>query len=198
MSARDTHCTAFGIHPVPANLSKREFERKCEALVESLLATPVAQRNFLKFDIIFQNEQLKEHITALEIPEPRPIVCLRVEYETEDSWAECHRDPDYMKALDAGKSWGFHDDACIFSAAKVSKGHPNAPRDSNVVVGIIKAPGHMSATEFQQRLEGLIDAVYGAKKPAIKWHLYVQNMNAEEHLQAAGYPPVSAGPSYFG
>ncbi|KAJ7206256.1 hypothetical protein GGX14DRAFT_643187 [Mycena pura] len=40
MSVTTNYCTAFGIHPVPANMSKKEFEAKCEALVESFLALP--------------------------------------------------------------------------------------------------------------------------------------------------------------
>jgi hypothetical protein len=51
MSVRKDYCTAFGIHPIPANIPKKDFEAKCEALVESFLALPVTQRNFLKFDI---------------------------------------------------------------------------------------------------------------------------------------------------
>jgi hypothetical protein len=188
MSVRKDYCTAFGIHPIPANILKKDFEAKCEALVESFLALPVAQRNFLKFDIIFQNDQLKDHIMALGFPEPQPIVCLRCEYETEANWAECLRDPDFVKAMDAGQSWGFHDGACIFSADLVNKLDSGVPRDRNVSIGILKVPAHMSYTSFYQKIEALIDGIFDSTKPSLTTTMYVQNQNAEEHLQAAGYP----------
>lgn len=53
MSVSKTYCTAFGIHPVPANTTLEDFQAKCEALVESFVALPVAQQNFLKFDIVY-------------------------------------------------------------------------------------------------------------------------------------------------
>jgi hypothetical protein len=53
MSVSKPYCTAFGIHPVPANTTLENFQAKCEALVESFLALPVAKQNFLKFDIVY-------------------------------------------------------------------------------------------------------------------------------------------------
>ncbi|KAJ7206262.1 hypothetical protein GGX14DRAFT_457460 [Mycena pura] len=189
MSVPTKHCTAFGIHPVPANMSKKDFEAKCEALVESFLALPVAHRNLLKFDIIFQNDHMSDFFKSLGLPEPQPVVCLRCEYETEANWAECLRDPEYVKAMDAGKSWGFHDGSCIFSADVVSKRERDIPRDRNVAIGILKVPAHISPMEFSKKTEALIDAVFDLRKPNCSVTTYVQNMNAEEHLQAAGYPP---------
>ncbi|KAJ6603544.1 hypothetical protein DFH09DRAFT_1124569, partial [Mycena vulgaris] len=142
---------------------------------------PVAQRNFLKFDIIFQNDQLKDHILALGFPEPQPTVCLRCEYE-------CLRDPDFVKAMDAGRSWGFHDGACIFSADLAHKLNSGIPRDRNVAIGIFKVPAHMSYTSFHQKMEALIDGIFDSTKPSLTSTMYVQNQNAEEHLQSAGYP----------
>ncbi|KAJ7774400.1 hypothetical protein B0H14DRAFT_2632044 [Mycena olivaceomarginata] len=52
MSVSKTYCTVFGTHPVPANTTGEDFQAKCEALVESFLVLPVAQQNFLKFDIV--------------------------------------------------------------------------------------------------------------------------------------------------
>ncbi|KAJ7913710.1 hypothetical protein B0H13DRAFT_2326098 [Mycena leptocephala] len=158
-----------------------------EALVESFLALPVAQRNFLKFDIIFQNDQLKDHIMALGFPEPQPTVCLRCEYETEANWVECLKDPDFVKAMDAERSWGFRDGACIFSADLVNKLDSGVPRDRNVACGIFMVPAHMSYTSFQQRMEALIDGVFDLTAPSLSSNMYVQNQKVEEHLQAAGY-----------
>ncbi|KAF8188479.1 hypothetical protein K438DRAFT_1833619 [Mycena galopus ATCC 62051] len=189
MSVSKTYCTAFGIHPVPANITKEDFQAKCEALVESFLALPVAQKNFLKFDILFQNDQVKSHITSLGFPEPQPCVCLRCYYETDANWAACLQDPDFINAMAAGQSWGFHDGACIFSTDSVTKLDSSISSDTNVVVGIFKVPMQQTASTFRQKLDTFIDAVLDLKKPTMNLTMLVQNLNAEQNLQAAGYPP---------
>ncbi|KAJ7212658.1 hypothetical protein GGX14DRAFT_446783 [Mycena pura] len=191
MSVVKEHCTAFGIHPIPATIAKEDFEAKCEALVESFLELPVAQRNFLRFDILTQNDQIADLVTSLGLPEPQPVVCLRCEYETDANWAECLRDPDFVKAMEAGRSWGFHESACIFSADVVTKLESDATRDRNVVVAILRVPAHMSPAEFRGKIDALLDGIHELRKPsAIRSTMYVQNLNAEEHLQAAGFPPA--------
>jgi len=101
---------------------------------------------------------------------------------------QCLRDPDLVKAMDAGRSWGFHDGACIFSADLVNKLDSGVPCDRNVAIGIFQVPAHMSYTSFHQKMEALIDGVLDSTKPSLTSTMYVQNQNAEEHLQAAGYP----------
>ncbi|KAJ7909741.1 hypothetical protein B0H13DRAFT_2330087 [Mycena leptocephala] len=181
MSVSKTYCTAFGIHPVPANTTLEDFQAKCEALVESFVALPVAQQNFLKFDILFQNDQVKSYTTSLGFPEPQPCVCLRCYYE-------CLQDPDFINAMAAGRSWGFYDSACIFSADSVTKLDSSVPSDTNVVISIIKIPVQQTASIFRQKLDTLIDAVIDLKKPKMNVTMLVQNLNAEQNLQAAGYP----------
>src|ERR1700761_6283769 len=79
--------------------------------------------------------------------------------------SQCLRDPEYVKAMDAGKSWGFHDGSCIFSADVVSKRERDIPRDRNVAIGILKVPAHVSPMEFSKKTEALIDAVFELRKP---------------------------------
>jgi hypothetical protein len=45
-------CLAIGIHRAPPHLSPKEFESRTEALVDSIIQLPIAQKNFLKFDIV--------------------------------------------------------------------------------------------------------------------------------------------------
>ncbi|KAF8147051.1 hypothetical protein K438DRAFT_1780371 [Mycena galopus ATCC 62051] len=188
MSVSKTYCTAFGIHPVPANTTLEDFQAKCEALVESFLALPVAKQNFLKFDILFQNDQVKIYTKSLGFPEPQPCVCLRCYYETDANWAACLQDPDFINAMAAGRAWGFYDGACIFSADSVTILDSSVPSDTNVVISIIKMPVQQTASIFREKLEALIDAVIDLKKPKINVTMLVQNLNAEKNLQAAGYP----------
>ncbi|KAJ6468809.1 hypothetical protein C8R45DRAFT_1017629 [Mycena sanguinolenta] len=188
MSVSKTYCTAFGIHPVPNNTTKEDFQAKCEALVESFLALPVAKENFIQFDILFQNDQVKNHITSLGFPEPQSCVCLRCYYETDANWAACLQDPDFMNAMAAGKSWGFYDGACIFSADAVTKLDSSVPADTNVVIGIFKIPEAQTASVFRQKLHALTDTIVNLKNPTMNVAMLHQNLNAEQNLQAAGYP----------
>ncbi|KAJ7796461.1 hypothetical protein B0H14DRAFT_2915228 [Mycena olivaceomarginata] len=181
MSVSKTYCTAFGIHPVPANTTTEDFQAKCEALVESFLALPVAQQNFLKFDIVCES-----YTTSLGFPEPQPCVCLRCYYETDANWAACLQDPDFINTMAAGRSWGFYDGACIFSADSVTVLDSKVSPDTNVVIGIFKNPVQQDAS---QKLDTLIDTVLDLKKPTVNVTMLTQNLNAEENLQAAGYPP---------
>ncbi|KAJ7829857.1 hypothetical protein B0H14DRAFT_2808659 [Mycena olivaceomarginata] len=178
MSVSKTYCTAFGIHPVPANTTTEDFQAKCEALVESFLALPVAQQNFLKFDILFQNHQpeVKSYTTSLGFPEPQPCVCLRCYYETDANWAACLQDPDFINAMAAGRSWGFYDGACIFSADSVTVLDSKFSPDTNVVIGIFKIPVRQAASIFRQKLDTLIDAVLDLKKPTVNVTMLAQNL----------------------
>jgi hypothetical protein len=51
-SIQKTRFTAIGIHKAPANLPKKDFDAKMDALVNSLVALPVAQQTFLSFDLV--------------------------------------------------------------------------------------------------------------------------------------------------
>jgi hypothetical protein len=89
---------AVGIYKAPANLSKEEFETKITSFVDRMLAVPIAQKNFLKFEIvcpecfildliftcitqIYQNELLNQHMKAFDLPEAPTSVWLTVEFE---------------------------------------------------------------------------------------------------------------------
>lgn len=79
--------------------------------------------------------------------------------------SQCLQDPDFINAMAAGRSWGFYDGACIFSADSVTKLDSSVPSDTNVVISIIKIPVQQTASIFRQKLDTLIDAVIDLKKP---------------------------------
>lgn len=93
---------------------------------------------------------------------------------------QCLRDPDMVKAMDAGRSWGFHDGACIFSADLVNKLDSGVPRDRNVAIGIFKVPAHMSYTSFHQKMEALIDGVFDSTKPSLTSTIVCRGLDIPE------------------
>jgi hypothetical protein len=90
---------------------------------------------------------------------------------------QCLRDPDFVKAMDAGRSWGFHDGACIFSADLVNKLDSGVPRDLNVAIGICKVPAHMSYTSLQQKMEALIDGVFDSTTTSLTSNMVCRGLN---------------------
>jgi hypothetical protein len=51
-SVQKSRFTAIGIHKRPANLTKKDFDAKIDALVDSLVALPVVQNNFLILNLV--------------------------------------------------------------------------------------------------------------------------------------------------
>jgi hypothetical protein len=51
-SATKDRFTVIGIHPVPTHMSAQEFRGKVEMNVDAHLARPIAERSFLKYDIV--------------------------------------------------------------------------------------------------------------------------------------------------
>jgi hypothetical protein len=101
-SAAKDRFTVLGIHPAPAHLSKSDFECKIETFLESILALPIAQKYFLKTEIVgpfeifcsidctkgeqfFQTKELAQLEGSSEgssLPEPEPTMCI-IKYEFE-------------------------------------------------------------------------------------------------------------------
>ncbi|KAJ7734210.1 hypothetical protein B0H14DRAFT_2639465 [Mycena olivaceomarginata] len=97
-SHRKDRVAALGIWKAPPNVSKEAFETKITSIVDSLLAIPVAQKNYLKFDMvlslelcstfvqcswvltqILQNGASNQHLKALGLPEAPLSVWLTCE-----------------------------------------------------------------------------------------------------------------------
>ncbi|KAJ7609165.1 hypothetical protein FB45DRAFT_945591, partial [Roridomyces roridus] len=135
MSANKTYCTAFGIHLVPAGTTLQDFEAKCQTLITSLLALPVAQNNYLKFDILTQNDTAKNALSVLGFPAPQPAVYLRAYLATVANWTAIHLDADYMKLLSEAQSWGFQTGASVFLSNLVTK-LEDTILDTNAILGI--------------------------------------------------------------
>ncbi|KAJ7653407.1 hypothetical protein B0H17DRAFT_1338434 [Mycena rosella] len=71
----------IGIYKVPPHLSKGQFETKFEAFMDALFLLPVVNDGLLKYELLFQNATLDEHVQAPELPASRPTVVCRGEWE---------------------------------------------------------------------------------------------------------------------
>ncbi|KAJ7500981.1 hypothetical protein B0H11DRAFT_1993241 [Mycena galericulata] len=183
----------IGIHKAPANLSRTEFEAKVGALGDAIAALPVAQKNLLKLDLIFDNALMDKHMKSVGLPLAPPTVVMSAEYETLDHLAEMLKDPALQNLLKEADDFGFRQNATAFAADIITKvvsaqsAGENA--DTNVVC-IYHRPPHLSEEQFAQKMEGIMDKIIALpiQDRFSSYTLWLQNSAVEKHLQELGYP----------
>ncbi|KAJ7506115.1 hypothetical protein B0H11DRAFT_2220039 [Mycena galericulata] len=94
MSTRKDRARAIGIWKIPSHLSKATFEKKFDAFTDALVALPIGQKHFVKFELMFQNDRLDEHLQALGLPAPEQTVVCIVEGDNWDTLMTARRDKD--------------------------------------------------------------------------------------------------------
>ncbi|KAJ7742941.1 hypothetical protein DFH07DRAFT_1063617 [Mycena maculata] len=190
-SARKDRCFAMGIHKVPAHLSKEEFERQIQALVDALVAVPVVQANLLKVEILLQNNELDSHLKALGFPEPGPTVVCAVEYASEEHFVYIVQNTEVQKLLAGAQEFGYHEEANVFSADVVTKIDTYTPKDRVHIICICKVPPKMSKERFSQKMEAFMDRTLThpmVERNVLKYTMWVQNNIIKDHVQALAFP----------
>jgi hypothetical protein len=96
MSTRKDRVAVVAEWKAPPNVSKETLETEITSLFDSILALPIAQKNYLKLEIvcqlpfdcglmftctgqIFQRELANQHIQGLGLPEALPSVWVMAE-----------------------------------------------------------------------------------------------------------------------
>ncbi|KAJ7607855.1 hypothetical protein FB45DRAFT_1130480 [Roridomyces roridus] len=161
-----------------ANTTLQDFEAKCKALLTSMLVLPVAQNNYLKFDMLTQNDAVKNTLTALGFPAPQPA--------TEANWMAIRQDTDYMKLVTAAQPWGFQTEASVFLSNVVTKLDSGANADTNVIIGIHKAAAGLNQGAFFQALSGVASTLLDLETPTPINVMRLLNGDADA-LAAAGF-----------
>ncbi|KAJ7456017.1 hypothetical protein B0H11DRAFT_2287515 [Mycena galericulata] len=188
-STRKDRCLAFGIHEAPSHISKAEFETKMKGIASALLAVPIARENYLRFDIVLQNDVLDSGLRAQGWPVAPPAVAFIVETETYEHLAQIMSDPEYQRVVAGAAEFGFHTGACYFSATLLTKVDVSGPRDRQHVFWIYKVPRHVSTEEFQKQLEGFSDEIVllpACQKAILNHTIAVPNNLMDAHLNALG------------
>ncbi|KAF7368022.1 hypothetical protein MSAN_00868000 [Mycena sanguinolenta] len=182
------------MHPVPAYVSQQEFKEKVDALVDSLLALPVCERNFINFDILLPNNLLAADMKPSGTSgQPPPGVWFKFECETEDHLTEILRDEQVKKVIAGAKDFGFHDNASLFTAdvtTRVDVVSPS-PKARFHASFVAKIPKDISVDEFHAKLEAAVDSFVELPvcQNNILKHTYLrQNMNIADETRALDYP----------
>ncbi|KAF7358484.1 hypothetical protein MVEN_00898900 [Mycena venus] len=192
-SIQKDRVSVMAIHTTPPHLTQKDFETKLEAFVDSLLAVPAAQKNILKAEMYFQNQELNESFQALGWNVPQRGACvIAYELESQDNIDQIYEDPEFRKVYDGGADIGFHARGCCFTADvvhmhDVSNGTARAER--RYAIGVYKFPSHELLAEFQQRIAGAA-ALAATHKHIVKSSAWVPNQNMENYLREFGRPPT--------
>ncbi|KAJ7860045.1 hypothetical protein B0H13DRAFT_1901217 [Mycena leptocephala] len=178
-SVQKSRFTAIGIHRQPAKVTKKDFDAKINALVDSLVALPVVQKNFLTLNLIFQNNQLDASLNSLAYPEtqgctmaiaeleifqnnqldaslnslayPETQGCTMAiaELESMDHFLEYIRDPAVRKILLEGEQFGFVSAASTCAVEGITRIEKSSLTERPLFVAIHKGPGITSPIQFQ-------------------------------------------------
>ncbi|KAF7342416.1 hypothetical protein MVEN_01830600 [Mycena venus] len=192
--------TVIGIHKAPENLSKQEFDAKVGALCDSLVALPVARKNFLSFDAIFQNSVVDEHMKEFGWGEPQPCVVLVAEFETVQNFTEFFQDATVKKLLTDADDFAFRPASIAFSADAVTRidvprsDYGSTATERKLWVGIYRGPGPAFSphiTQFQENVSATMDEYVAqpvSQKNMLSHKVWMPNDSIAASLQAQGYP----------
>ncbi|KAF7377959.1 hypothetical protein MSAN_00219800 [Mycena sanguinolenta] len=190
--------TLIGIHKAPVNLSKQEFDAKVGEFYDSLAALPAVKKNFLSFDVIFQNSIMDAKHEAHGIPAPQPCVILMATFETVDNFKEYFQDRAAQEFFqNADKDIASPSASIAFSADVVTRiGVPRSEFGSTATerklwVGIYKGPesavpSHI--TQFQKNANATFDdyvALPVCRKNILSHSVWTPNASVDGTFQAA-------------
>ncbi|KAJ7815918.1 hypothetical protein B0H13DRAFT_2137524, partial [Mycena leptocephala] len=176
-SHRTGRMTAMGIHDVPPNYSEEAFEAKWKTLVDSIMALPIAPKNFISFDAIFPNNLATEQLKALGSKPARPTVWITLETEarrTSAHFGEVTSDP--------GIWW--HSYAISFVAEVLTK------------VNVPFPPGgeHGHLIEFVNKTRGLVSRFFELPlaQKLVNYSLWTRNDTNASKRKALGLPDTDS------
>ncbi|KAJ7106671.1 hypothetical protein C8R44DRAFT_885941 [Mycena epipterygia] len=127
ISGHQDFVQGFSIHPVPAHLSKAQFEQKMEALVDALIAVPVFKNNAFGIEMLVQSSTLDTdiqalHVQGLGLPAPHPTVVILVQWKSQGQLQEVMSDAAVKKLIArAIADFSLHVDSCAGAADTVTK-----------------------------------------------------------------------------
>ncbi|KAJ6459993.1 hypothetical protein C8R45DRAFT_1109355 [Mycena sanguinolenta] len=189
--------SAFIVNKVPPHLSKTEFEAKVEALVDKALLLPIVQKNLVKFEMIFQNDLVDEHVGAFGFPPRDPVLFVTLHSETLEQLSEVLAAPEVQKVFDTGKEWGLHAHSSGFSATVATKIDNPAPRDGAHLFCVYNVPRSVSSAEHDKKFVEYIESfveVPVCRKHFVRFEMWQSNNVLDDHIRVFGYS--AAGPTF--
>ncbi|KAF7326714.1 hypothetical protein MSAN_02502300 [Mycena sanguinolenta] len=195
-SYRKDRVFALAICQAPPNLSKEAFEKKVTSIVDTILALPISQKSFLKFELNFQTGLINEHVKALGFPEGSPNVLVTVEYA---AMADLFEFPTVAEGSGlpgcsaGGKNdlYGDHPAVNAFLANVETRLDRPIPKDRARLVCVLKRPENLSEEGFHQAIRGFADKLVSlpiAQRLCVHHSVWMPTSTGDAHMLALGFP----------
>ncbi|KAK7042439.1 hypothetical protein R3P38DRAFT_3390085 [Favolaschia claudopus] len=185
----------IGIYKAPPGLSRNEFNGHIQELGDALARLPVA-KNLLDFNVIFQTDDLEEHMQDLGFPSPPATALANGASENRDNMVAFFRDPAVVQLIHGSEHFGLQAGACAFTADlavhvdKASSTDANSAKRPHGIL-IFKIPGDISEEDYHSGIDSMIEALLStevAKKHLIKHSKWIQNDDFTDELARWKYP----------
>ncbi|KAJ7800902.1 hypothetical protein B0H14DRAFT_2897700 [Mycena olivaceomarginata] len=193
MSARKDRVAVIGMWKAPPNVSKEALETEITSLVDSVLALPVAQKNYLKFEIISQRELANQHIQGLGLPEAPPSVWVMAECASEAHFAELYEDATFAALIEEKHKTLYKDRLtanAFFVDLRTGIDSPITGSRTRVMAAY-RCPDHLSPAEYYTKMEAQLEKIIArpiVKKAFQKYYLWIQNDTLDAKLRELGFP----------
>ncbi|KAK6997018.1 hypothetical protein R3P38DRAFT_3221584 [Favolaschia claudopus] len=190
------HRHAFiGIYTAPTGVSRNEFNGHMTKLMEGAARLP-AVKNLRDLNVIYQTDDLHEHVQQLGLPSPPATALVTHGAETRDDMVKYLRDPSIVQLVHDSDHFGLQAGACAFTAdleVQVDKAAESDKRDATRPHGILifKVPDHLTDETFHAKINSMIEALLAAdvtKKHLIKHSKWIQNDDFTDEIKVWNFP----------
>ncbi|KAJ7366022.1 hypothetical protein DFH08DRAFT_948091 [Mycena albidolilacea] len=202
-------CTVIGLHPVPAHLSTKEFAAKIEVLADYHLSLPVAQENFIKYDLITPSDRFDSHFKALGFPQSRPAILVKVECkvrfraktsyaypgssrQSTEHFAQFLRDAEVVKSISGAPEFAGATMHSMDGTMRIDNGSTDG---SGSWISIVDCAPHLSRSQFSQKSADVADGITAVpimQKNLVRHTMWVGNEALDIDVQALGLPPAAS------
>ncbi|KAJ7676825.1 hypothetical protein DFH06DRAFT_1169111 [Mycena polygramma] len=182
---------AIGLHPVPEDLSINEFAAKMEALADAHLALPVAQRNFLNYELMIPNNRLDYLWSSLGFPKSERVVLVKIECETSDHCAEFLRDEAVANSILGAQEFAGVSmlSADVVTRINASKAKSTGEADLCTYIIVLRATSYEAGLQLYERVAKDSDKfveIPFVKKNFTEHTMWVQNAALADEVSALG------------
>ncbi|KAJ6492224.1 hypothetical protein C8R45DRAFT_1137348 [Mycena sanguinolenta] len=182
-----------GIWQVPSNLSKKAIKGKLTTMVDKLLALPIAQKNYVKFEMTgLATEELMTH----GVSDGPPSVLLTAECATIADYLEILEDPAATSVLQGGINsiYGNSRPTVNLSLGEVQMRldrSPAAAKNRACLACVLKGPENFSVDGYLKTVNASEDVFVGlsiAQKNVIKHSMWIPHNTMDSQVSAIGFP----------
>ncbi|KAJ6464919.1 hypothetical protein C8R45DRAFT_497263, partial [Mycena sanguinolenta] len=196
MSASYSKDRAFGIGiwKAPPDLTKEAFENKLTTMLDKLVALPIAQKNYVKLELMLQTGLATQELMAHGVSDGPPSAWLITECATIADYQEIWEDPAVANVFQEGRNsiYGSSLQAVNLSLGEVQirVDRPTAGNRTRLACAL-QRPDNFSMEGYHKTVDAYADRLVGlpiVQKNVIKHSMWVPHNAIDGQVSAAGMP----------